>query len=408
MLSRSKKIILFLSAALALECAAVSLRSCYDYATAPGNRIVTAGVLAVLGIGLAQHLKVTYGSGPRKQVSHFYQSKESKELVEEPVEWPVKVVYADNPFSWILASFAGGYMGKRVTDYAGSVANDPQATKGKIAHYESLYKDGFLDMNQFRVPQEGFKTFNEWFTREFNNIEQARPCSIQPAAIVSPADSKLLIIPDLSQDTTITIKEQRFNIEKFLGNKALAHRYEGGVMMIFRLAPYDYHRYHFPFDCVVGAEQCIAGAYHSVNPRAFNVGCKPLTENKRAYEILTPVGTCQNQFLNEVVMVQVGATAVASIVNTFMEKKTCRVESRGYEMTYKTGRVHAREYKKGEQAGYFQFGGSTVVLLFPRNTIIPDAQIVENSNNGYETAVRVRETVATWMDNEQALKALGK
>jgi phosphatidylserine decarboxylase len=74
----------------------------------------------------------------------------------------------------------------------------------------------------------------------------------------------------------------------------------------------------------------------------------------------------------------VGATAVASIVNDFGN--------------YPVGTI----FSKGADMGYFQFGGSTLVLLFPKDKIILDEQIVKNSLNGYETAVKVRETIAFW------------
>lgn len=152
-------------------------------------------------------------------------------------------------------------------------------------------------------------------------------------------------------------------------------------MMIFRLAPYDYHRYHFPCTCTVRPEIQINGNYHSVNPRAFVLGHKPLTENKRSYQMLTST----HDHATKIIMAQIGATAVASIVNNFMDYNT------------NTLRYHAQTiFNKGNETGYFQFGGSTVVLLFPKDTIVPDAQIVKNSLNGYETAVKVRETIGHW------------
>lgn len=355
------------------------------------NRSLAAFMVTSLGIGAwGYHRSRVNQSGvspsmPLKKVSMYYESKNSQKLVVEPVEWPVKLVYDNNPLSWIL-SWAAGYLGGYVTRRQGEIANsqDAKLVRDKIAHYTSFYKD-VLNMDEFAVPPQGFKTFNDWFIRTFKNIDASRPMDANPCTIVSPADSKVLIIPNLSQDTRMTIKEKRFNIAQFLGDASLARTFEGGVMMIFRLSPYDYHRYHYPFDCTVGCEQFIDGLYHSVNPRAFNVGCKPLTVNKRSYELLTPAGTCAARSSYPIVMVQVGATAVASIVNNFMDY------DRGVP------RDSAQIYQKGSELGYFQFGGSTVVLLFPANTIVPDAQLVQNSLNGYETAVKVRETIATWI-----------
>ena len=49
--------------------------------------------------------------------------------------------------------------------------------------------------------------------------------------------------------------------------------------------------------------------------------------------------------------------------------------------------------KKGDEKGYFEFGGSTVVLLLQNGKVRLDADLVENSENGYETIVRMGERI---------------
>lgn len=342
-------------------------------------------LIAFVSIGASISLLslITAESTKAEEVHAFYASKSSNELIIEPVEWILKAIYHDNRLSRSLLPITG-YLGRYATQYAHKVANstDKAVMQAKVNRFQALYKD-MLNLHEYDVPTGGFNTFNDWFIRTFKDIDAVRPMQADSSALVSPADSKLLIIPNLAKDVQMVIKEQQFNMAKFLGDEQLAKKFEGGVMMIFRLAPYDYHRYHYPFDCTVSPEQYIKGGYHSVNRRAFSVGVQPLTENKRSYEILTPINTpCSNC---TVVMVQVGATAVASIVNGFMDYEKNKLKDA------------KKVYKKGQELGYFQFGGSTVVLLFPKDTIIPDAQIVKHSKNGFETAVKVRETIATWI-----------
>jgi len=337
---------------------------------------------AIITTLLLFHDIPTESISAKKEVKVYYASKNSNQLIAEPVDRLVKIVYHDNPLSRLFLPVSG-YMGKYATQYAGKVANSTnQATvKAKIDHFQTLYKD-LLNMHEYSVPEDGFNTFNDWFIRSFKDLEKSRPMSNDSLSIVSPADSKLLIIPHLSDNVQMIIKEQHFNVAKFLGDVTLAEQFKDGVMMIFRLAPYDYHHYHYPFDCQVGPEHPIKGGYHSVNPRAFTAGVKPLTHNKRSYELLKPVNSHQEK---PIVMAQVGATAIASIVNEFMDYKNNKLKQEKNCI-----------YKKGAAMGYFQFGGSTVVLLFPKDTITLDAQIIKNSKNGYETAVKVRETIATW------------
>lgn len=314
-----------------------------------------------------------------KNVTHFYSSADkSAELIEEPVEWPVKLAYGMYGLR-TLGKLCTHFFGKHLTKQQAAIkhSTDPVLTKKQIEHYLRFYGP-FISMDLFITPEQGFRSFNDWFTRALKNPEKDRPLEKNRKAIASPADSKLLIIPDLSADTEVTIKEVHFNLETFLQDKELAAQYTEGTMMIFRLAPYDYHRYHYPITCTVSPEIYIDGKYHSVNPRAFTAGAQPLTKNKRSYEILTPAREIQRSANNPIIMVQVGATAVASIVNHFGNYPTTTV------------------FKKGSEAGYFQFGGSTIVLLFKKGTIIPNQEIVNRSCAGYETAVKVRSTIAHW------------
>lgn len=347
------------------------------------NPIVTLGAASLAAAGLYYYYTKPGKPVKKKQVDKFYESQaQNAKLVTEPVEWPVKAVYADSAVGRIMGYFAGVF-GGYVTHREGKLKQDKARTEQYLKHYLSFYKNE-INMDEYEVPKEGFETFNDWFIRRLKNPAKDRPLENNPRAIASPADSKLIIIPDLSLDAEVTIKEQKFDIGRFLNNPQLAKQYEGGIMMIFRLSPYNYHRYHYPFDCFVGMEQFINGKYHSVNPRAFVQGVKPLTENKRSYQLLTP-----SNGKAPVAMVQVGATAVASIVNHFMDYSFTQPQQRP---EFADGSMCL----KGSETGYFQFGGSTVVLLFAKGSITPNERIVQNSLNGYETAVKVCETVAYW------------
>jgi phosphatidylserine decarboxylase len=318
-------------------------------------------------------------SAQKKQLTHFFSSKDPKaQLIKEPVAWQVKFLYGTYGMQ-TLGKKLVSLFGKHATTREARLkfSTDKKLTKKQIDYYLKFYKN-FIDMQEFIIPEQGFNCFNDWFIRSLKNQEKDRPLEKNIYAISSPADSKLLIIPNLAQDTEVTIKEQIFNLETFLQDKKLAEIYMHGTMMIFRLAPYDYHRYHYPIDCTVSQELRIPGIYQSVNRRAFYAGAKPLTVNKRSYELVTPTGSIAELSDKPIIMVQVGATAVASIVNHF------------------TNQPEDTLFARGSETGYFQFGGSTIVLLFKKDTIIVNKQITKNSLAGYETAVKVRETIAHW------------
>jgi phosphatidylserine decarboxylase len=145
----------------------------------------------------------------------------------------------------------------------------------------------------------------------------------------------------------------------------LLKKYHDGALLIIRLAPFDYHRFHFPVSGNVSPNQKINGDYYSVNPFALRKKAEIFCLNKREYTILS------NPLFGDVVMAEVGATMVGSIVQT-----------------YKGSYVN-----KGKEKGYFKFGGSTVVLLFEKSKIQIDKDFLINTSKGYETTVKMGERI---------------
>src|SRR5437868_9935578 len=117
-------------------------------------------LVAFVSIGASISLLslVTAQSTKEQQAKAYYASKNSKELVTEPVEWLLKLVYADNPISRSLLPISG-YIGKYATKYAQRVANstDPDVVQAKINRFQVLYKD-LLNMHEYDVPANGFQT----------------------------------------------------------------------------------------------------------------------------------------------------------------------------------------------------------------------------------------------------------
>ena len=150
-----------------------------------------------------------------------------------------------------------------------------------------------------------------------------------------------------------------------MDNPDLAQKYQDGALLIIRLAPMDYHRFHFPVSGKLSPNKKIDGDYYSVNPYALRKKAEIFCLNKREYTILS------NPLFGDVVMAEVGATMVGSI-----------------EQTFKGSFVN-----KGEEKGYFKFGGSTVVLLFEKSKIHIDEDLLINTAKGYETTVKMGERI---------------
>ncbi len=88
-----------------------------------------------------------------------------------------------------------------------------------------------------------------------------------PNRLVSGADSRLMAFETISEATQLWIKGRKFTVARLLGDayKDQLERYDGGALVIFRLAPQDYHRFHSPVDGTVGPMTYIEGEYYTVN-----------------------------------------------------------------------------------------------------------------------------------------------
>ena len=217
-------------------------------------------------------------------------------------------------------------------------------------------------MSEVLRPVEKFKNFNEFFYRQLT--PNARPCSApeEPKIVVSPADCRSVVFDRMDDATNIWVKGREFSVERLLGDAYPedAKRYKNGGLAVFRLAPQDYHRFHIPVDGVMGTPKTIEGEYYTVNPMAIRSALDVYGENVR---VLVPIDSVAH---GRVMVICVGAMMVGSTV-----------------ITRKPGEKVAR----GEELGYFKFGGSTLLVLFEEGVISFDSDLVENSKGPLETLV---------------------
>lgn len=135
---------------------------------------------------------------------------------------------------------------------------------------------------------------------------------------------------------------------------------------MLRLAPVDYHRYHFIDGGVCGESRRIKGSYYSVNPIALETVVNVFCRNKREYSIL------HSENFGKILSVEVGAASVGSIVQTY---------------------IPGKKVDRGDEKGYFKFGGSTVLLFLEKNRAVIDRDILEQTQIGYETRVLAGERI---------------
>jgi phosphatidylserine decarboxylase len=219
-----------------------------------------------------------------------------------------------------------------------------------------------LDVDEFAKQAMTYRTFNEFFYRKLK--DSARPIDADPASAVLPADGRHLVFPDIDAADGFYVKGERFDLGELLGGELVARQFAGGAMVISRLAPADYHRFHFPCAGTPNRASEIKGPLFSVNPIALRRNIRYLVRNRRMITLL------DTERFGTMVMVEVGATMVSGIRQTY---------------------VPATKVKKGEEKGLFKFGGSCVITLFQRDRIAFDADLREQSAQYVETYAKMGE-----------------
>ena len=220
---------------------------------------------------------------------------------------------------------------------------DSRISAGAVAKFISANN---INVEEMLEQPSSFKCFNDFFTRRLRPGSRPVAEPENPKAISFPSDGRHLLIKGAGGDGRFFVKGRSFSLKDFLGNAKLAARYFGGDILISRLSPVDYHRYHYPIGGVIAARKLVNGALYSVSPLALLKRPGILWENKRVLNFIESgeFGMC--------VFAQVGATNVGSIVNFG-----------------KLGDSAVR----GAEAGMFKFGGSCVLTIFP-----PGARITWN------------------------------
>jgi phosphatidylserine decarboxylase len=209
----------------------------------------------------------------------------------------------------------------------------------KIGPFIRHYK---IDSHEFAKPVEKFTSFNDFFIRKLK--PECRP--LAQARVIIPADGRYRVFPHVSNNFCFDLKGGIINIQTLLQNDREAEGFENGASLVIgRLSPVDCHRFYFPCAGKAGRPRLIRGDLYSVNPLAVNGKSWIYSKNKRIVTMLETEAT------GHVAMVEVGATNVGSICQTFTPNTFV---------------------PKGTEKGYFALGGSAILLLFEPNTITFD------------------------------------
>ncbi len=228
----------------------------------------------------------------------------------------------------------------------------------------TVFIDDFVEKNNIDMTEyeeAKYSSYNDFFIRKIKAGK--REINRADDVFISPCDSKLSVY-EIDDNSAFMIKDVPYTFYSLTRSKYLSEKFSGGYLMIYRLSVDDYHRYSYVDSGVKSKNYRIKGVFHTVNPVATEV-YPVYRENERELSLL------HSDNFGDIMMMEVGATMVGKIVNY-------------HQM---------RRVKKGMEKGRFEFGGSTVILAIEKGVVHIDADIIENSNAGYETKVRLGERV---------------
>ena len=215
-----------------------------------------------------------------------------------------------------------------------------------------------IDMSQYE--KQDYRCYNDFFTRQIK--KEARSICYDYYDLIVLADSKLTYYR-IGEDTKLWIKDTMYSLSDLLGNHELAQQYDGGTCLVFRLSVDDYHRYCFIDDGSKEEDVYIKGVFHTVNPIA-NDYYPIYKQNSRSYSLLHTL------HFDDVIYMEVGAMMVGKIVNHSLDS-----------------------FCRGDEKGYFEFGGSTIVVLLKKDIVEIDEDIVSHSLQHDETRVLMGEKI---------------
>lgn len=234
-------------------------------------------------------------------------------------------------------------------------------SRRKIARFVERME---IDCSELQQPLTSFSSFNDFFVRRVD--VSRRKIDQRPDICIAPADSKILVYENVPADLSFPIKRHSFNLATFLRDEDLVRRFNGGAMAVCRLHLKDYHHIHFPDNGIADISYPINGRYYAGGPYAHQRFLPFFAENYR-----TRTAFHSNSF-GEMLIVEIGAFTVGSI-----------------RQDYRPG----QPVRRGDHKGWFELGGSTVVLLFEKNAIRFDADLLRNSADDRETQVRMGESI---------------
>ena len=286
----------------------------------------------------------------------------------------MELVYGDSAIKFLYSHpvgklFSRAVASKRMSQVYGSY-QDLNISRKKVPPFVKKFN---IDLSEYKAgsiksdnKENSYKNFNEFFIREFEDGK--REFLKDEAKMPAFCEARYFGYRQIEDEVKVPVKGKFLNAKDLLGNSKWDKTFEDGPLIIARLCPVDYHRYHYPLDGKTLDSFQVSGQYHSVNPLALKVRENIFLINERRASIL------ETKNFGKLAYIEVGAAMVGKIIQSHDESKS---------------------FRRGDEKGYFLFGGSTVILLGEKGKWEPSKDIIENTQNGFETYLKLGDEVAS-------------
>ena len=290
------------------------------------------------------------------EIKYFNRDKEELET---------ELVYGAQAVRWLYGSSAGSLMSRllisKPISHVYGILQDSVWSHKKVRPFIQKFS---IDMNEY-IPEDGrderdpYSTFNQFFIRRFK--KGARKFNEEPSTMPAFSEARYFGYESLSDEETIPVKGTYLGDKHLLDNTKWEEVFRDGPCLLARLCPVDYHRFHYPDKGRVLDYYPVRGVLHSVNPLALKKVPEIFCMNEREVTIL------ETENFGRLAYVEVGAICVGKIVQS----------------------SDLKEFNRGDEKGYFLFGGSTVIVLGEKGKWKPSEDILKYTKQGIETYLKL-------------------
>lgn len=277
-------------------------------------------------------------------------------------------VYGESALNWVYKNPAG-----RLLETA--LLSRKWLSRAMGAYYSSEYSAPAIQkfITQYHIDPTEFEAgpfddFNSFFIRRF---APGKRSFVQGEQMAAPAEARYFAWNESSEELRLPVKGAFLSPSELLADcheASYRQRLHGGPVLLARLCPVDYHRFHFPDRGDWLSLHRVHGRLRSVNPIALKAFPRTFLENERQISWL------KTEKFGLLAYIEVGALGVGRIKQTH---------------------APGSSFERGDEKGYFLFGGSTVIVLGEKGAWHPSEDLLEQTSKGHETLVRLGEAVAS-------------